>query len=48
MGIDPLKVKYLRLAEERGLGVSNLSEIEVLGKHIEEVARKFQLPSGFR
>jgi uncharacterized protein (DUF362 family) len=48
MGIDPLKVKYLRLAEERGLGVSNLSEIEVLGKPIEEVARKFRLPSGFK
>jgi len=48
MGIDPLKVKYLRLAEERGLGVSNLNEIEVLGKGIEEIARTFQLPSGFK
>lgn len=48
MGIDPLKVKYLRLAEERGLGVSNLKEIEVLRRSIEEVAKKFQLPSGSR
>lgn len=48
MGIDPLKVKYLMLAEERGLGISNIDEIEVLGKSIEEVAKKFQLPSGFR
>lgn len=48
MGINPLKVKYLRLAEERGLGVSKLNEIEVLGKSIEEIARTFQLPSGFK
>lgn len=48
MGIDPLKVRYLMLAEERGLGVSNIDEIEVLGKSIEEVAKKFRLPSGFR
>lgn len=48
MGIDPLKVKYLQLAEERGLGVSNITKIEVLGKSIEEVARKFRLPTGFR
>lgn len=48
MGIDPLKVKYLNLAEEKGLGVSNIDEIEILGKSIEEVARQFKLPYGFR
>jgi len=47
MGIDPREVKYLRLAEERGLGVSNLREIEVLGESIKGVERKFQLPQEF-
>ena len=44
MGIDPSKIKYLRLAEERGLGVANLKEIDVLGEKIEEVERKFRKP----
>jgi len=35
MDIDPGKIKYLRSAEERGLGISNLDDIEVLGKDIE-------------
>jgi len=48
MGIDPGKVKYLRLAEERGLGISNLDDIEVVGEDIERVKRRFKLPSTFR
>jgi len=48
MGIDPNKVKYLTLAQETGLGVSNLEEIEVLGENIEEIERKFRLPSTFK
>jgi len=48
MCIDPQKVKYLRLAEERGLGVSNLNHIEVLGEDIERVKRRFKLPSTFK
>ena len=48
MGIDPNKVKYLTLAQETGLGVSNLKEIEVLGENIEEIERKFRLPSTFK
>lgn len=32
MGINPSRVRYLRLAEERHIGVSNLNEIEVFGK----------------
>ncbi|MDQ1279651.1 MAG: hypothetical protein QG670_913 [Thermoproteota archaeon] len=43
MGMDPRKVKYLRLAEERGLGISNLEEIEVLGESIKAVEKKFRL-----
>ena len=42
MGIDPFTVKYLRIAEEIGLGVSNLEEIKVLGENIEEVKKRFR------
>lgn len=43
MGIDPSRVKYLRLAEQMGLGVSNLREIEVLGESIEGVKKQFRV-----
>ncbi len=42
MGIDSSKVKYLQLAEERGLGVANLNKIKVLGEKTEDVTRKFR------
>lgn len=42
MGIDPNRVKYLQLAEERGLGTSNIDEIEIVGESIENVKRKFR------
>jgi len=48
MGIEPSKVKYLRLAEERKLGTANLNEIEVIGEQIDSVKREFKLPSTFR
>ena len=48
MGINPRDVKYLGLAEERGLGISDLDEIEILGEKIEEVQRKFILPPFFK
>lgn len=48
MGIDPGKVKYLRLAEERGLGISNMDDIEVVGEDIERVKRRFKLPLAFK
>ncbi|MBN2016323.1 DUF362 domain-containing protein [Candidatus Dojkabacteria bacterium] len=31
MGFDPMKIKYIRMAHEQGLGVGNPSEIEVAG-----------------
>ncbi|MCW3978738.1 MAG: DUF362 domain-containing protein [Candidatus Bathyarchaeota archaeon] len=48
MGIDPNKVKHLRLAKEKGLGVMDPEEIEVKGESIERVATQFELPSTFR
>lgn len=41
MGIPPVSVKHLRLAERKGLGTCNLEQITVLGEPIEKVARKF-------
>lgn len=43
MGIDPGRVRYIKLAQEMGLGVSNLEEIEVLGESIENVKRQFRI-----
>ncbi len=50
MGIDPLKIEYLKLASEQGLGCADLSCIRVLGTSIEKVKRPFKqvkLDSGF-
>ncbi|MEM2341968.1 MAG: DUF362 domain-containing protein [Candidatus Bathyarchaeia archaeon] len=48
MGIDPDSVRYLKIAEERGLGTASLSNIEVLGEKIDDVKRKFKMPPTFR
>ena len=34
MGFDPLSIKYIRLAHERGLGVGDPGQIEVVGDNI--------------
>ncbi len=50
MGIAPLKIEYLKLASEQGLGCADLSRIQVLGTSIEKIKRPFKqvkLDSGF-
>ncbi len=45
MGINPKKVKHLRLAEKKGLGTCNLEQIEIageVGESIESVKKKFR------
>ncbi len=37
MGFDPMKIKYIRLAHERGLGCGLYDDIEVIGEDISEV-----------
>lgn len=37
MGFDPMGLKFLRLAHERGLGCANPTEIEVVGEDISDV-----------
>lgn len=44
MGISPMDVEHIRLAEERGLGVADLRRIEVLGRPLDKVMRRFTLP----
>jgi len=44
MGLDPFKVKHLRLAHEQGLGVLQLEKIEVKGEPLSEVVTEFELP----
>ena len=41
MGRSPDKVKYLNYAEQKGLGTVDLEKIEIVGKSIEEVYRRF-------
>jgi uncharacterized protein (DUF362 family) len=41
MGLDPSDVPYLRLADERGLGSSDIDQIEVVGEPLEDVQRRF-------
>jgi uncharacterized protein (DUF362 family) len=37
MGFDPMSLKFLRLAHERGLGCGDISQIEVVGEDISQV-----------
>jgi uncharacterized protein (DUF362 family) len=41
MGFDPQEIIYIRLAQERGLGTADLSEIDVVGVPISEVRQRF-------
>ena len=37
MGFDPMSIKFIRLAHERGLGCGDISKIEVAGEDISQV-----------
>lgn len=47
MGFDPLEVKHLRLASQRGLGIMDMDEITVTGEKLEVVVTTFKRPSTF-
>ncbi len=40
MGFDPMRIGYLRLAHEAGLGVADLAQIEVVGDPVAKVRRR--------
>ena len=41
MGFDPLGIKFIRLAHERGLGCGDVSQIDVVGEDISQVNWRF-------
>ncbi len=41
MGFDPMSIKFIRLAHERGLGCGDVSQIEVVGEDISRVDWQF-------
>lgn len=47
MGFDPMKIDYIRLAHEDGLGVGRLEEIEVLGEDISNMNFRFSVGDNF-
>ncbi|MBI4983107.1 DUF362 domain-containing protein, partial [Candidatus Woesearchaeota archaeon] len=42
MGYDPLKIKFIKLAHDRGLGVGDVAQIEVVGEDISKTNYHFQ------
>ena len=42
MGFDPMSIKFIRLAHEKGLGCGDPSEIEVVGEDVSNVNWRFQ------
>jgi len=44
MGFNPAMIELIELAAENGLGIGDLSEIEIRGEKIEDVYRGFESP----
>ncbi len=42
MGFDPMSIKFIKLAHDRGLGCGDISEIEVVGEDITNINWHFQ------
>jgi len=47
MGFDPMKIDYIRLAHEDGLGVGRVEEMEVQGEDISEMNFQFSVGDNF-
>lgn len=47
MGFDPMKIPYIRMCHEMGLGVGNPSEIEIAGEDIKDVNFGFKTSRSF-
>jgi uncharacterized protein (DUF362 family) len=47
MGFDPLSIDYIRLAHERGLGVGDVSEIELVGDDVSGEDWHFEVGQSF-
>lgn len=47
MGFDPMKIDYIRLAHEDGLGIGRIEEIDVVGEDISEMNFGFSVGDNF-
>ena len=47
MGFDPLQIPYIRLCHEKGLGVGDIKEIEIVGEDISSVNFGFRTRRSF-
>lgn len=47
MGFEPMKIPYLKMCHERGLGTADLNEIEILGLDISEINFGFKTKKSF-
>jgi len=47
MGFDPLKIPYIRMAHERGIGCGDIREIEIKGEDISEINFHFRTKRSF-
>jgi hypothetical protein len=47
MGFEPMKIPYLRMCHERGLGVADMNEIEILGIDISGIDFGFEVKKSF-
>lgn len=47
MGFDPMKIPYIRICHEKGLGVGDPSEIEVIGEDLSNVNFGFKTKRSF-
>ncbi len=47
MGFDPLEIPYLRMCHERGLGIADIRQIEILGEDISTVNFGFKTKRSF-
>jgi hypothetical protein len=43
MGFDPMRIPYLRMCHERGLGTADPRDIEVVGEDVSAVDFRFQV-----
>jgi uncharacterized protein (DUF362 family) len=43
MGFDPLQLPYIRLAHDRGLGIGDPRNIEIIGEDVEKINFKFKV-----
>ena len=47
MGFDPMQIKFIRMAHEKGLGTGAFEEIEIVGEDVKDVNFKFKAVDNF-